>query len=222
MKLRIIAVALFAILAAAQSADVRFEPVFENRQVSVYSLDLPPSLRANIFQNTHDLFWVGLRHAQVTVLDRDGQPTRVSFASGDTRFFPSFRAAAIVNDSLEPFRGVLVELKQHGLATTCDCDSASQRVVCGCDRDSSLPPMWAVALGGIVAGGTTLAPGQAFRRTSERADTLLIAISSLHISDDAARISIDLAPGQVIWLSAGAHNLRNLASIAARYVTLEF
>ncbi len=222
VKLTIIAVALLAVSAAAQSAETRFNPVFENRQVSVYSLDLSPSRRANVFQNTHDLFWIALQPAQITMLDRDGESTLVTFASGDTRFFPSFHTATIVNHSALPFRAVLVELKQRGLASACDCDSATQRVVCGCDRSSSLPPLWAVALGSVVAGGTTLAPGQAFRRTSERADTLLVAVSQVHLSDDAAHISIDLTPGQVIWLSAGAHNLHNLSSQPAHYVTLEF
>jgi hypothetical protein len=224
MKLTIIAalIALNAVTAATQSTDVRFDPVFENRQVSVYSLDLPPFRRANVFQNTHDIFWIALQPAQVTVVDRDGESTPVTFAAGDTRFSPSFHMTAVVNDSGGPFRGVLIELKQRGLASSCDCDSASQRVVCGCDRHSSLPPMWAVALGNVVAGGTTLAPGQAFHRTGERADTLLVAISALRLSDDAAHISINLTPGQVVWLPAGAHNLRNVASTPARYVTLEF
>jgi len=223
VRVVIIAVALFAVSAAApsHSAGVRFEPIFENRQVSVYSLDLPPSHRTNVFQNTHDVFWIALQPGKVTMFDRDGQPSNVTFASGDTRYFAPFHLATAANNSADTFHAILVELKQRGTASSCDCDSVAQRVVCGCDRNSSLPPMWAVALGRIVAGGTTLAPGQAFRRTSERADTLLVAISGLHLFDDAAHISISLTPGQVIWLSAGAHNLRNLAPVPARYVTLE-
>ncbi|MGZ4832896.1 MAG: hypothetical protein ACXVZQ_08210 [Terriglobales bacterium] len=226
LALPVVIVALIWVATAqAQFQNTRFDPIFENRQVSVFALNLPHGGHASIFQNTHDIFWIALAAAHVTVIDADGNKTAVAFAMGDTRFFPSFTTRSISNDAADSFRAVLVEIKLRGLASACDCDSGAQRSVCGCPRAAPLPPMWAVGIGQIVAGGTTLAPGESFRSIGERADTLLVAVSHLTLVDDAqpsSSVTIELRPGNVLWLPAGPHKLRNLGATPARYVTLEF
>ena len=83
--------------------------------------------------------------------------------------------------------------------------------------------MWAVGIGSLVLGGTTLAPSQAFQRAGNRADTLLVALSELALADDAhAGAAINLRSGEVRWLDRGVHKLRNTATAPARYITLEF
>jgi hypothetical protein len=220
---------ILAITPAAPAQSPRFEPVLENRQVSVFSLDLAPGRRAAVFQNTHDIFWIALSPGRVTMSDRDGNKTAVTFRPGDARFFPSFRTSSITNDAGEPFHAVLVQIKPRGLAPNCDCDGGAERAVCGCPRAAPLPAMWAVGIGSIVVGGTTLASRQAFDSAGERGDTLLIALSPLTLADDAgttfpsaARTTIHLRPGEARWLPAGLHKLRNTGSTPARYVTLEF
>jgi hypothetical protein len=220
---------ILSIVATAPAQSPRFEPVLENRQVSVFSLDLPPGRRASVFQNTHDIFWIALSPGRITMSDRDGNKTPVAFRPGYTRFFPSFRTSSITNDAAEPFRAVLVEIKPRGLTSSCDCDGAAQRAVCGCPRAAPLPAMWAVGIGRVVIGGTTLASRQSFDSASERGDTLLVALSPLTLADDArttspdaARTTINLRAGEARWLPAGLHKLRNTGSTPARYVTLEF
>jgi hypothetical protein len=215
---------ILGLSAPARVQSVRFEPVLENRHVSVYSLDLQAGRRAAIFQNTHDIFWIALTPGQVTMSDRDGAPSPVNFRAGDARFFSSFRTSFITNDAGEPFRAVLVEIKRRGLTSSCDCDSAAQAVVCGCARAATLPALWAVGIGSVVVGGTTLASGQAFASAGNRGDTLLVAVSPLTLRDDASpnTSTMNLRAGEAVWIPAGLHKLRNLGATAARYVTLEF
>lgn len=215
---------IFAVSVTARAQSLRFEPVLENRQVSVFSLDLPPGRRAAVFQNTHDIFWIALTPGRVTMSNRDGIQTPVNFRIGDARFFPSFLTSFITNDAAEPFRAVLVEIKRRGLTSSCDCDGAAQAAVCGCPRAEPLPPMWAVGIGSVVVGGTTLGPRQSFASAGNRADTLLVAVSSLNLADDASEdaAALNLQPGGTRWLPAGPHKLRNMGAAAARYVTVEF
>jgi len=215
---------MLAVSATARAQSLRFEPVLENRQVSVFSLDLPPGRRATVFQNTHDILWIALSPGRVTMSNRDGIQTPVNFGIGDTRFFPSFHTSFITNDAAEPFRAVLVEIKRRGLTSSCDCDGAAQAAVCGCPRAGPLPTMWAVGIGSVVVGGSTLAPRQSFASAGNRADTLLVAVSPINLADDASQgaAAVNLEPGGAQWLPAGPHKLRNLGAVAARYVTVEF
>jgi hypothetical protein len=211
------------LISSAQVPPTRFDPRFENQFVSVFSLDLLPGRRAAVFQNTHDIVWIALSPARVIISGRDGAATPIAFRSGDARFFPSFRTASITNDGAETFRGVLIQIKPRGLASSCDCDSQAERAVCGCARSARLPEMWAVGIGSLVLGGTTLAPGQSFQRAGNRADTLLVALSTLALADDASSgAAIHLRSGEVRWLDRGVHKFRNTASTPARYITLEF
>lgn len=223
---------LFAVAAVAyaQRSSTRFEPLIENRQVSVFSLELPPHRQASVFQNTHDIVWIALNPGRVLVSDHDGNKLPIALRPGDARFFPSFRTTSIFNDGGEMFRGVLVEIKPRGLTSSCDCYGAAERAVCGCPRAAPLPALWAVGIGSLVLGGTTLAPGESFHRTTERGDMLLVAISPVTLSDEAAygssegpsSATIALRAGEVRWLERGLHRLRNTGSAPARYVTLEF
>jgi hypothetical protein len=215
---------VLAVSAAARAQSTRFESVLENRQVSIFSLDLPPGHRATVFQNTHDIFWIALTSGRVTVSERDGHKEPVAFRAGDARFFPSFRTSFISNDAAEPFRAVLVEIKPRGLASSCDCDGEAQAAVCGCARAQPLPPMWAVGIGSVVIGGTTLAPRQSFASAGNRGDTLLVSVSQVTLIDDASpnATTVTLRPGEALWLPAGLHKLRNAGATEASYVTLEF
>lgn len=206
----------------AQAPPTRFDPLFENDMVSVYSLELPPGRRASVFENTHDIIWIALSPGRLVISGRDGANTPIALQSGDARFYPSFRTAAIANHGAQTFRGVLIQIKPRGLAASCDCDSDAQQSVCGCARAAPLPEMWAVGIGSLVVGGTSLAPGQAFQRPGRRGDTLLVAVSNLVLADDAASATINLRSGEVRWLTRGLHKLRNTSSAPVRYITVEF
>ncbi len=208
--------------ARAQKASTRFQPLLENRQVSVFALNLPPGGRATVFQNTHDIFWIAISPGSTVMADRNGKKTPITFAAGDARYFRSYQTSSITNAGSDDFRGVVIEIRQRGLAAPCDCDGAAASAVCGCPGAIPLPEMWAVAVGLVTIGRATLSAGQSFQRAAERGDMLLVAISPVALRDDAAGRSIRLRQGEVGWIGRGLHNFRNSGVAPARYLTLEF
>jgi hypothetical protein len=216
-----------AVFASGQARrDVRFENVFENPQVAVFTLELPEHGRAAVYQGTHDVIWLALNDAGVNFVRRDRSVPAV-LAAGDVRFFPAFQLTAVSNDKGATARGVLIELKTRGLVSSgCDCGTVTERTVCGCAGASHLPDLWALALGQVTLGGTTLKAGDGFQGSSFREAMLLVAISDLNLRDAAAAegndAGIRLAPGQAQWIPAGAHQLRNLGTATAKFLTVEF
>jgi hypothetical protein len=204
---------------------VRYEPLLENRQVAVFRLELPPGQRAPIYQNTHDIFWIALDAASLTLIRNDGTSMSFDVSAGDTRFFSSFATKSINNTGDAPFRGVIVQVKTRGLTSAgCDCSGAAEKAICGCPGASRLPQLWAAGIGSVMAGGTTLLPGQGFEHSADRADTLLVALTPMRLADEAItrQVNIVLNRGEVKWIAAGPHKFKNMAEAPARYVTFEF
>ena len=217
-------VLLCAGTASAQApADARFASVFENPQVAVYSIELPPRSRATVFQGTHDVIWVSLGGGSLTFVRRD-RSDAVDFKSGDVRFFREFALKSVSNEGTVAARGILIEIKARGEMPACGCSTPIERSVCGCGEGGHLPELWALGFGKITLGGTTLHAGQAFLGSSYRDDMLMVAVSDLDLKDDAAAqpSEIKLAAGETHWFAAGAHQFRNLAADSARFVTVEF
>ncbi|MGI9102604.1 MAG: hypothetical protein ACR2IF_09200 [Terriglobales bacterium] len=214
---------LAAAVTVAQVREKRFEPLIDNSQASAFRLELPPGGRASVYQNRHEILWIALDEARLMATDPEGHESKLVLHRGDVRFFASFRMSRLRNSSDEVFRGVLVELKQRGrTAPGCECGGAAEQAVCGCPRAPRLPAMWAVAIGSIAAGGTTLAPGQRFEAASERGNTLLVAITPVELADDTTSGKIMLRAGEARWIASGIHRWKNLGRRAAQYVTVEF
>jgi hypothetical protein len=213
-------------VALAQSAsDARYTTLLDNAQVSVYRLDLAAGQRAPVFQNTHDIFWVALESGALVFVRKDDSTIRMQLRAGDTRFFPSFASKQVRNDGDAPFRGVLVEIKARGLISQpCDCLGNVEKALCGCSAAPGLPKLWAAALGRVTVGGTTLEPGEGFYSSTQRGDTVLIALTPLQLSDEAtaADPTISLKPAEVAWIARGRHKWKNTAASPARYITIEF
>ncbi len=220
-----LAMAVASVAAAGQTAnESRYRGIFENQNVRVYSLELPPQFRAPSFQNQHDVIWVALNDAPVRFVLRDKYPVTIDFRAGDARFFHSFATERVVNEGAAPFRAVVVELKARGLASlSCACGSSAERALCGCSNAGHLPELWAVGLGKVTVAGTTLRPGAGFTGDSPRDDSLLIALTPLQLRDAGDHPqALRLQPGEVAWLVAGAHRFRNDSGMAARFITVEF
>ena len=211
-------------LALAQSTtEARFTPVFENAEVAVFSLELPERSRATVYQGTHDVIWLALNDASVNFGHREGSDA-ASLHAGDTRFFSAFRLASISNDRGNPSaRGVLIELKTRGLASSgCACGTATERALCGCPGAGHMPELWAFSLGQVTLGGTLLRTGESFQGSSYRNNMLLVAVTALDLRDQAAESAVRLDAGQARWIPAGPHQFQNLGSAAARFLTVEF
>jgi mannose-6-phosphate isomerase-like protein (cupin superfamily) len=217
---------LLPCLVLSQTApEARYTPLLDNAQVSVYRLDLTAGQRAPVFQNTHDIFWVALESGTLVFVRKDESTVSMQLRAGDTRFFPSFASKQVRNEGDAPFRGVIVEIKARGLISQpCDCLGDAEKALCGCSPAPALPKLWAAGLGRVTAGGTTLEPGEGFYSSTERGDTVLIALTPLHLSDQAtgADPTISLQPGEVAWIPRGRYKWKNTAASPARYITIEF
>jgi len=200
-----------------------FASVFENPQVTVYSIELAPRSRATVFQGTHDVIWVALGDSSLTFARRDRNDT-VDLRPGDVRIFREFDLKTVSNERAAAARGILIQIRARGEMPNCGCSTPVERSVCGCGESVHLPPLWALSFGRITFGGTTLQGGQAFLGSSYRDDMLMVAVSDVDLKDDAAAqpSEIKLAAGETHWFAAGAHQFRNLANGAARFITVEF
>ena len=215
---------LGAIALWAQPApEARFTSVLDNPQAAVYSLELPARSRAVVFQGTHDVIWLALNDATIAFSGHD-RSTSAELKRGDVRFFSAFQLASLSNAGAVTAKGVLVELKVRGDMPACGCGAAIERSVCGCAGGAHLPALWALGFGKITLGGTTLDARESFLGSSYRDDMLLVAVTDVDLKDDAAAqpAEIRLASGEALWVPAGSHQFRNLASGKARFVTVEF
>ena len=214
--------------AVAQSgSEARFQATFENDRASAFILELAPHQHAQIYQFSHDTVWLALSDAAVSFTQNQQTSTKVQFKTGDTRFFASFQAKSVVNDGATNFRAVLVEIKGRGLASGgCGCLGEVEKAVCGCVNSGHLPELWAVGIGQLTLGGTTLPANEGFRAASPRDDMLLVAITDVALRDEASDAAeppvTHLKSGEVAWVKEGRHRLRNVGEQVARFVTLEF
>lgn len=203
-----------------------YHQIFENHYVRVFRVELPPHAQAPIYQNTHDLVWVALSDSTLTIAESEGERKELRFRAGDTRFFGSYEVKSVTNAAGEAFHGVLVEIKVRGLAAGgCGCTGEVEKAVCGCGRSIHVPDLWALVVGRITLGGTTLSPGESTQGAEPRGDTLLVAVAPLQLRDEAgpreeARLTLDA--GEVRWVQEGRHRFRNIGRSAAHFVTIEF
>lgn len=202
-----------------------YESKLDNDVVAVYDLNLPAHTAAPNFQSSHDTFWIALNNGVIGFLGSKDSKIEIAFAPGDTRYFQSFEAKSLVNESSDSFRGVLVAVKPRGLtANSCQCGGGSTSFVCGCPGMRHLDPLWALALGNVTLAGTTLSVGEAFRAAARRDDMLLVAVTDLQLEDEADENAdpLILRSGQASWIHSGRHQFKNIGGAAARFVTIEF
>ena len=212
---------------AQQPREARFQPVFQNEAVNADAIEIPPGFHAPLFQNTHDVVWIALSAGRMAFLSDGGAAQEGSFRPGDTRLLRSFQARTVENRGQGATRAIVIELKKRGLiGPGCFCTSSVERALCGCASSTSLPDLWAAGVGSLMLSGATLAPGEGYRHGMRRNDMLLVAITPARLSDDVAADpagrSFDLKSGDVRWIPAGMHQLRNAGDQPAKLVTIEF
>jgi mannose-6-phosphate isomerase-like protein (cupin superfamily) len=218
----------------AQQSEQTYRLTFQNHYVRVFELTLAPGRQAPVRDNIYDVFWIALDDTTLEI-DRHG-PGKKEFRlwSGDVQFLPARTVHSVVNLNRDPVRAVLVELRQRGLTgRICDCSGEVETAVCGCSRSARLPSLWALVLGDLTLSGATLPPEQAVQQQRTRGDTLLIAVTPLHLLHErnqgrewewiaSAPSPLALQAGEVSWIARGKHHLRNNGSTTVRFLTLEF
>jgi hypothetical protein len=194
----------------------------------VFRVELPPHSQAPVYQNTHDLVWVALSDSILSIGRSDGGSKELRLRVGDTRFFDRYEVKSVSNGAGHPYYGVLVEIRVRGLASG-DCGGTGEveKAVCGHENTIHLPDLWALVVGRITLGGTTLSPGESMQGAAARGDTLLVAVVPLQLRDEAGSrregdSKLGLAAGEVRWVDEGRHQFSNIGTSFARFVTIEF
>ena len=207
----------------------RFDGLLDNQYVRVSRLELPPPSRASVYQDVNDVVWIAVNTGTLTFFAQDQQSKKINFAPGDVRIFRRNQIVSVANGSDAAANGdvsqlsVIVQLKQPGLIYGgCGCDTQVETSVCGCVGAAHLPELWAVGLGKVTLAGTTLQPAQVFGGSAPRGDTLLVAISSLELSEAGGGSSLRLAAGEAAWIRAGLHRFVNQSTSPVHFVTVEF
>jgi hypothetical protein len=226
MRVRLtVVLALLTSMCTGQTLrEARYRELLANELVRVYGLELAPRHTASLYQNTHDVFWIALDDSALTVVGEDGNSSALDLRTGDVRLLPSFAGKILRNDSGSALHGVLVELMSRGLTTGgCGCLTPVENAICGCKPAAHLPELWAFGLAKVTLAGTTLAAGQSFTSIVHRDDMLLVALTPVHLRDEAVPgATFDLASGEAVWVKAGNHQFRNTAEATARFVSVEF
>src|SRR6185312_113608 len=226
VPLILLALLFIAPLATAQTtAAGKFETTFQNDLVVVHGAELRAHQSSPNVESAHDTFWIALNEGTLSFVAGNSAHTDVQFATGDTRFFPSFDVNSVSNVGQSPLGIVLIALKPRALiGNACDCSGASAKFVCGCKGATHLEHLWALGLGNVTLAGSMLAAGESFRSAPERDDMLLVAVTNLELQDEALEIDkpITLNAGEATWIRSGRHQFKNIGAAPARFVTVEF
>jgi hypothetical protein len=215
--------------AGAQTTSPVYRLIVHNHYAQVFDLNLGPERQVPIRDNNNDLLWVALDSGILEVQSRDENARDFHFQAGDVRLFRRHELRPARNKTGSTVHSVIVELLRLNEGG-CGCATEVARVVCGCAPSGLLPPYWALALYGATLAETTLEPGQSLKESTNRDDTLLIAISTGELQHEGSTSKtqatlgsvLTLQPGAVNWLPEGRHQLTNIGTTAARFVTVEF
>jgi quercetin dioxygenase-like cupin family protein len=174
--------------------------ILDDRMVTVTALELPRSSEYKLESaRPHGSVWIALTGG---TLAYGADSTHRPIQAGDAAFLPAGRTVSLLSTAEKPMRLVVVTLKQR-----------SQQ-----DLTVQL---------------TTLKPGGELQDASDRNETLLVPISAVRLRDirnlgdesewkPSAPDVVGLTSGQVRWIRAGVHHIKNLASSPSVFVTVEW
>jgi hypothetical protein len=218
---------------ALPASGSRYRLTFQNHYVEVFRLELEPDRQAPVHDNIYDLLWIPLDGAVLQFQDSTRPSRDVELGPGDLRFFQKHTLKSVVNKTGTTVHAIVIDIRQGKGFESCGCLSDVERAVCGCGGAPHLPEIWALAGSDFTLAQATLQPREAMRETTERDDTLLVAIRPLQLKHEvntgkqwewvpAPSTNISLAAGDVEWLEKGKHHLTNEGAKPARFISVEF
>jgi hypothetical protein len=224
---------LAAPFTSQQPSRLLYQPIFHNRYVGVFRLELPPLRQGPIHEPPDDLVWIALDDSTVEVTHLDGAREALHFSNGDVRLFRRWDVRSLTNLTAGPLHSLVVDLRSAGLTSGgCHCTAEVEKSICGCNS-AHLPAFWAGVIGDITLAGATLEPKQSFQAETNRDDSLLVTLTpaelehqfnlgreSEWIPSKPQRQNLQL--GEVVWMPEGKHRLTNIGHRKARFVTIEF
>lgn len=229
MRRSVLLLFLTTFLTAQPSPEVEItaEPhhrlVFENAQVRVFNVDVPPHTETLMHWHRHDYIFVTIGAAQIVNAVAGKDPVPLTLPDGDVRFVSAPFAHTFRNISAQPFRNVTIELLQD-------------------DQLRSSTFKWDATRGlDILHGGTSeilfvkdavrvsnfeLQPGGMIPMHRHEGPRLLVAITDLELRSDVAGktpSTIAMKQSEIKWLPASSsQTLTHASEGVAKFITLEF
>jgi quercetin dioxygenase-like cupin family protein len=226
-----------AILAAQAIPEVEItaEPhhhfTFENANVRVFNVDVPPHADTLMHWHRHDYVYVILGDAHVSNDVKGKPPVDVKLPDGTTAFSPATFAHIARNLSDQPFRNVTIEYMQDAKLR-----ASSQETIARMDETRGLDILQGgtkeilFVNDGVRATEFELQPGGVVPMHHHTGPHLLVAVSDLDIRSDVTGTGPMSGPmpghfkaGDSKWLPGGySHTITNTGKKPAKFVTLEF
>ena len=231
---------------AAATVEITAEPfhhrVFQNKQVRVFAVEIPPQAWTRVHRHRHGYAFVILGDSEVRNERQGEKPAELRLNEGDVRFTKGGFAHRVRNLRDVPFRNVTIEVLKpvRGIIrlATCDVDEGSECGFCNISASGQQKCEWPGDLNtlpelekkeaayGVYQFVTHLQPGATTGMHTHTADHLLVAVSDLELKNEVkgkAAETLQLKAGEVRWVKGGfTHSLTNLGKQPAWWVSFEF
>jgi len=220
--------AAFTLSAYAQNAclDVADEShhqlLYSNQEVRVFLLELPRLAATEPHCHSHSYFYVIPGEGRSSITPEGHATFSHDWHGGETRFMFAPVNHVERNESIDPFRQVVVESLRTVPYKASDGNYDTEELP---GDLSSAKPTWTITAsrGPLSAAKTQLAPGADC--TPQGAGVVLIALTDLDLKrtrDGLPAQSISLQPNDVQVLTGGTLRLINTGAHSAKFITVEF
>ena len=227
-RLGLLSVFLLCTLLCAQTeVEITSEPshhqIFENADVRVFKVEIPPRTATLLHRHRHDYFFVALAPATISSEVPGKPPSTLKIQQGEVHFADGNFAHVARNLSDQSFPHVTVEYLKDA------------------DAHKNPPPKWneeralhvhmngtqdvLFVKDGIRVSDFQLQPGGMVHNQHHPGPRLIVAVTDLDIRSSVAGKStpIQLKSGEAMWLKGGTTDmLMNAGKNPARWITLEF
>jgi hypothetical protein len=203
---------------STQKVEITAEPhhhqTLANREVRVFTAEVPPHSETLTHWHRHDYIYVALGECKIVNTIEGKGPVTLTLQGGDTRFVVGGFAHASNNVSDRPLRIVVVELLQdeklrrlptHG-------DERALDILHGGTKEV----LW--VKDGVRASMVELQPGGMMPVPGRAA--LVVGLGDVELQSGKSK-SMPLKTGETRWFE-GSHDLMNTGLHLAKFVTLEF
>jgi hypothetical protein len=196
--------------------------LFSNQDVRVFLLELARLDSTEPHCHAHPYFYVIPGEGRSSTTPEGHATFSHDWRGGETRFVFSPVKHVVRNESINPYREVIVEslrqIQYRPLDGNYDTDELAGDL-------GSTKPTWTISAvrGNLAASKTQLAPNADF--TPQGASQVLIALTDLQIKREREGMpaqNIELSAQEVKILSGDTIKLTNTGSHPAKFITIEF
>jgi len=222
----ILLLTIFLTAQPAPEVEITAEPhhrlVFENAQVRVFFVDVPPHAETLMHWHRHDNIFVTIGAAQIVNAVAGKDPVPLTLPDGDVHFVSAPFAHIFRNLSAQPFRNLTIELRQDDKLrhSTFKWDPTRGLDILHGGTSEILFVKDAVRVSNFELQHGGVIP------THHAGPRLLVAVTDLKLRTDLAGTTpstIAMKRSEIKWLPAAVSQpLTNASEGVAKFITLEF